>query len=197
MTRDELVAMVASYAKRGDLDVQITSMFIPLAESEIGTDLKSAENEASTELEVTDNQFALPPDYGSIRAVQNKQSGGTRTLTSLDLHSINNWPETGGSPARYLIQSGLVTVRPFVAGTYPVFYYSRPQLTSGDDSNAVLDRFPQLYLYATLTQLRLWQVAAGDPAVIAATEPLYNQTVTKINKDADRARGEKPAMRRA
>ena len=194
MNKSDLVQLVADYAHRFDLVDRIENTFIPLAESRIGRTLKSMENETVVQLTPADSPFDLPADYGSIRAISIDQNRGPHTLVSLDLHTINNWSKTGGQPRFYAIAAGQVDVRPFVEGTYNFFYYFKPQLPDGTSENPVLDAWPNVYLFASLVELNIWTQDAEERELNLG---LYSGEVAEINRNAERGRGEKPAMRRA
>ena len=194
MTRAELVTMIVSYSKRADLSAQIIEYFIPLAEARIGRDLKAAENEAALLMQPVASPFDLPDDYGQIRALWSAQSRGPLTLVSLDLHTINHWNQSGGDPRVYNIANGQIDVRPYAGGDFTLYYFTRPELASDTATNGILDRWPQLYLYGSLVELNIWaQDAVQRDLALSA----YNGEVVTINRDAERARGDKPAMRRA
>ena len=74
-----------------------------------------------------------------------------------------------------------------------MFYYNRPLLATGSAQNAVLDRWSQVYLYGTLTELHIFE---RDDARATSAAGLFDQEIARINRDASRARGDKPAMRR-
>ena len=195
MNRDDLVDQVESYAKRTDLTGDILSSFLPLAEARIGRDLKSNENDTILELPGAVSPFDLPDDYGQIRALQVAQDRGPFTLKSVDLHTINNFSQRSGGAAKiYVIAALQVTTRPTTAGDFTLFYWNRPTLPDGSSENAVLDRWPNVYLFATLHELHIFERDADQAGLTLA---VYDRDVARINRDAGRARGDKPAMRRA
>ncbi len=195
MNRDDLVTQIESYAKRGDLTADILSSFLPLAEARIGRDLKSNENDIVLELPGAVSPFDLPDDYGQIRALQVAQDRGPRTLKSVDLHTINNFSQRSGGAAKlYVIAALKVITRPTTAGDFTLFYWNRPSLPTGASENDVLDRWPNVYLFATLHELHIFE---RDPEQAGLTLSVYDRDIVRINRDAGRARGDKPAMRRA
>ncbi len=194
MTKLELADLVARYAHRPDLAQDILDIFIPLGEVRIGRELKSSENEALILLQPASNNFDVPADFATIRALQYAANGGPFTLTSLDLHSINQWSQTGGTPQRYVIANRQIQVRPFVAGDFTLFYYQRPALPTDQSENAVLEAWPNVYLYGALIELNIF---AQDTEQLTVNVQAFDLEVKQINKSADRGRGDKPAMRRA
>ena len=192
--RDGLVALVESYAKRTDLTTQIVEEFLPIAEARIGRDLQSRENETLQEfLAQATNDFAVPDDYGRVRAFEVAQSRGPITLKSVDLHTINHHDQSG-QPRVYTIRGNTIEVRPFRESDFTMFHWRRPKLDAPDATDPVLDVWPQLYLYAVLLELHLWE---RDTIRAQQSDLVYADEVLKINRDAGRAAGDKPAMRRA
>ena len=198
-TRDELVEIIKSYSKRDDLTTEIETLFIPIAEARIGRDLKSAENEKKLEIVVsTSVPIDYPDDYGQIRALDVQKTGGPFTLRAVDLHTINRAQrnddlEAQRGPEVYTAADSQFIVRPSQNGTFTLFYWFRPRLETGASENAILDRWPELYLYASLVELHRWEV---NPQAVAPANEVYREEIQRINRDAGRALGDKPAMRR-
>lgn len=196
MTKDELADLVVFYAHRPDLKQATLDTFIPLAETRIGRELKSLENETDVLLQPTENLIDLPtvPEYGSIKSIEYLGARGPNTLTSLDAHSINQWAQTGGNPARYIIRSRKIEVRPFIAGDYRLYYYFKPTLPLNSSENDVLDAWPNVYLHGALVELNIY---AQDQEQRDLQIDAFDFEVARINKKAEQGRGDKPAMRRA
>lgn len=198
-TRDDLVSTIESYSKRPDLTTEIETLFIPIAEARLGRDLKSAENETQLEVVVTvAAPIPYPDDYGQIRAIDVAVTGGAFTLRAIDLHTINNFntvdtTDQGGGPRVYTAADSAFIIRPQQTGTFTLFYWSRPSLATGAAENAVLDRWLELYLYASLVELHRWEL---NPEAAAMALEIYQDEIGRINRDAARALGDKPAMRR-
>ena len=199
MNRNDLVATIKSYSKREDLTTEIETFFIPFAEARIGRDLKSAENETQLEVIVsTSVPIDYPDDYGQIRAIDVKRTGGAFTLRAVDLHTINDHQrddnlENQRGPDVYTARDSQFIIRPSQNGTFTLFYWAKPKLEEGTSENAVLDRWPELYLYASLVELHRWEL--NPPGADQATL-IYQESIQRINRDASRALGDKPAMRR-
>ena len=197
--RDGLVDTIESYAKRTDLTSEIETLFIPFAEARIGRDLKSAENETQLEVVVsTSVPIDYPDDYGQIRAIDVARTGGAFTLRAVDLHTINRHQrndnlENNRGPEVYTARDSQFIIRPSQNGTFTLFYWFRPLLVDGTSENAILDRWPELYLYASLVELHRWE---RDAQRAAEALQIYQVETQRINRDAARALGDKPAMRR-
>jgi len=202
MTRDEIIQLIVSYSKRPDLETEIETYFLPLSESRIGRDLRAFENETKTDLVFTgSNVQDLPLDYGSIRAVYPPDGRGP-ALKAIDIITLAQYRVGFGQPGVYNIRgkSGFapeagseIEVRPYGDGdTLPLYYFARPQFGINGEANAVSARWPQLYLYAALIELHIWE---KNQEALGFVSGLYGPEIKTINRDADRARGSKPAMR--
>lgn len=195
MNREQLIAMVADYTTRADLTQQIGDYFIPLAEARIGRDLKSLENEAFTTVSVVDDSGAdLPADYGSPLAAH--LVGRRIPLAAASLDSIEKYRRLSGNPMFYYIGASRSTPGAkalFLApgtGDVELTYYAQPKLEPGG-TNPVLERYPQLYLYATSLELRVYE---QNPDALSLIQGTYGEEINGINRDASRSRGAKSAM---
>ena len=197
--RNGLVEIIESYSKRPDLTDEIETIFIPFAEARLGRDLKSAENETQLEVIVsTSVPIDYPDDYGQLRAIDVARTGGAFTLRAVDLHTINRHQrnddlENQRGPEVYTARDSQFIIRPSQNGTFTLFYWARPILADGSSENAVLDRYPELYTYAALVELHRWEV---NQTAAAQANEIYREEIQRINRDAGRALGDKPAMRR-
>ena len=197
MDRDDIITMAKSYGHRSNLTTEWVDYFLANAHARLGRDLRSNENlvnSGSTYTGATSSPLALPADFGAIYALTYGIASGPVTLTSMDRHSINYWRQSGGTPARYSIDSTGIVIRPFASGDYVLTYWSRPELPLGTSTNAVLDRWPMLYLAALLWELHLWE---RDMVRAVEQRDAYMDEIFRINRSAQRARDDKPAMRRA
>jgi len=203
VTRDEIVQLIISYSKRPDLQTEIEEYFLPLSESRIGRDLRSFENETTADVTfpLDSNIAQLPADYGMIRAVY-PPGGNGQALKSVDTISIAIYRQQPGRPGVYNIRGAggggvselsEIEVRPYGGGdVLPIYYFTRPQFGVNGEANAVSVRWPQVYLYAALIELHIWEKNAE---ALQFVNGLYGAEVKPINRDAARARGSKPAMR--
>ena len=192
-TRDDLIIEVVAYSKRADLQTEMIDFFLPKAEARIGRDLKSGENETELDIAVTTNPFPVPDDYGQIRALERPSDRGPFTMVSVDLHTINRLVRATENRASSYLITGKNVHLSASESEVTMFYYNRPFLATGSAENAVLDRWPQVYLYGTLVELHIFE---RDDARATSAAGLFDQEIARINRDASRARGDKPAMRR-
>ncbi len=164
MNYGELKEAVAAYMHRKDLTDQIP-LFIELTESRVNTALRALEIEGYAALSMTANPFPLPDDYNDMSAITSPVDRGPRPLERVNaarmarLQSVS--ANQGGGPRWFTVQAQELTVWPFVIGTddqgedVPVeveleYWRRLPALVNDIDTNDVLDRWPQLYLYGSL-----------------------------------------------
>jgi hypothetical protein len=160
MNYAELQARIAAYMHRSDLAADIPG-FIDLAESRINTSLRTMENEAGAVLAMTASPFPLPADYAALESIEVAATGGPRTLqraTPTTMARAQAGANRSGGPRVFLVQSNLLTVAPFLGSVaepteVSLAYWSKlAPLVADDDTNAVLERWPQLYLLAALIE---------------------------------------------
>lgn len=190
MTRDELAAQVADYLHRTDLTAQILG-FIDFATRRIGRTLRTPENQVIENLALS-NPHTLPATFREMRRVWSDQSRGPIALQSLGLHAFTRISKQG-TPGYYTISKDQLEITPFASGTFTLDYFVEPdELDTGPSTNAVLDAYPYLYLYASLIEA---SVFVQDEARAGALIGVYNTEIDQLNRQARKARaGDTPAM---
>lgn len=159
-TYAELKVAVQSWLKRGDI-LTVVDDFIDLAEADIWERLRIREMEtiSSTAASTSSRYLALPSDYLSMRRAS-LISGSNRselqfcTPDSLSVKSGNGWPRY------FTITSQIEFDRtPDSAYTVEVQYFkSLTALSASNTTNAVLTRFPMIYLYGCLMHGANWAI---------------------------------------
>lgn len=203
MNYGELKTLVADYLHRSDLGTQIPG-FIDLAESRINTGLRSLENEAYATLQTADNPQALPVDYNDLSAIETPSDRGPRALERVSpsrmatLQRITR--STGGGARWFTIQAKQITVHPFIidetTGLGPeldlVYWQQLAALEDDADTNDILDRWPQLYLYAALYEGNVFIQSTTAAQVALST---FVSEINEINANAQGAKwGAAPAI---
>ena len=191
MTRAELETLIASYLHRVDMTTDIPG-FIALATQRLGRMLRSQVNQTVVLFQPTTATSALPADYRGMRAVYSQESRGPVALSSAGLHRISRFASTG-SPAVYSITGKSITIAPFRAGDFELHYYNEPAtLTTGSSTNAVLDEYPYLYLYASLVEANIF---LQSPDQAARMLSIFTGEVRDVNSQSMYASaGDAPAV---
>ena len=189
---DELAETIADYAHREELLDRIKQLFIPLAGVRIGRDLKSSANEYTEILDgaALGDPMLLPANFSEIRSLTWLSTRQPFPLEARDNTAINLVPNQGGEPFAYNIQDGAIRVRPFVSSEYELNYYGIPALSEAQQTDPVLARHPQIYLYGALVELQIWtQDATQRDLALSA----YRGEIEVTNRNERRARFNAPA----
>lgn len=169
----DLVGTIEDYLERADLDTRIPT-FVRLAEVRLDRRLNLAENEATVALPLVSGASPLPDDYRAWRSLSGpcgesfdylpphvfaetfrgrRQAGfgdgaftilGSVSLDDID-GSLEDWT--------FGLNNPFVHVAPIPAGTVRLVYRQGiPPLSEDRPSNWLLERHPDLYLYAALME---------------------------------------------
>ena len=165
-----LKASVASWSHREDVGGLIDD-FILLAETEFYTG-----NEAQirtrdmivteTSTTVADSRFqALPTNYLEMRSFKIDTAGRLRSLYYKTPEQLPIF-DTSGDPCYYTITSQIEYDAP-AADTYAtsIMHYAKlTALSASNTTNAILTKYPTVYLYGCLWALNQWAVDAEEEA---------------------------------
>lgn len=194
MTRDELAAQVASYMHRDDLTQEIPG-FIELATDRIGRDLRSRENQAILDpFEPAQALDELPEDFRAMRELTFVVGNRRCKVSSAAAGTIAAVSISGSRPIFYRILGKSIEIQPYQALEYRLVYFNAPAaLETGDSTNAVLDNYPAIYLYASLIEAFFFTQDAGGRDLSLAT---YSGEVEIENaRSAKSDGGDTPTMR--
>lgn len=146
----ELQDAVRRWLHRGDLDAVIPD-FVTLGEARINRSLVLPELQAQATIvpSQTERYVALPARFYSLVSFLDDQGEELEQVTTDDLEAM----AAGSSPGRpgyYRLSSRVDFERTADADySYTLIYYQRLDLLA-DQTNEVLSRHPDIYLYATL-----------------------------------------------
>jgi len=192
----ELKTLALAYAKRPDdegLQAILDSM-VELASVRIGRDVDLMELERLATFDLVDNYVSLPQDYVKMRAIW-----VTRPMSkvSLDYVTPAQYADLQASVSGnhgafyYTIMNGQIHVGPGI-NSLTINYLTKPKkLVDNQDTNYVLNAWPNLYLYGALVEIWTYLVDA-EPLARAQTQ--YDQEVARCNRQASIARASGSAM---
>jgi len=158
MNNGELKQAILDYSHRPDVAPQLDLM-LELTANRIGRHLQSNENMQRVELAMaTDTEALLPADFQQLihmatldhilqpvspeRLLDYQASGGEVEVFLVRGRGNEKRVDFGAAPGK-LSQSGIF-----------LDYYHRPlPMKADDDTNNILDAFPQLYLYGALAEV--------------------------------------------
>lgn len=163
-TYAELKAAIQSWAKRSDILDQLDT-FIDVAESTMYANpdaslrVRDMETRATGTLSTADRYEPLPTRYLQMRQVKLNLDSGDRFLEfkSPEAMAISS---DAGIPWNYTIGSQIEFDR-VPDDTYAIeflYYASLAPLTSSATTNAILTRFPMVYLYGCLYAFYQWSM---------------------------------------
>lgn len=186
---------VQRWSKRND-SLGTIDDFIDLAESDIWQRLRIRDMEAraTATASVVDRFLELPTSFLEMRKLRLYSGSSQYDLTFSPPESLNVIPSSG-QPASYTITSQIEFNR--TAGSaYTVemqYFKELAALSSANTTNAVLTRFPMVYLYGCLFHYAQW---ALDDAMLAKYGPLFESAIDAANKSDKKGRyGTAPYMR--
>lgn len=146
MNYTQLQATVADWLHRTDLD-DVIPAFIKLAESRINRDLRVAEMEAVATGSHLSGDIALPDDYRQVKSLL--VDGRPMAYMS----QLQGEVYAGQQPYGYTQIGNVFKLYPSGGERYTLHYYaSIPSLSDIDQSNWLLTKYPDVYLYATLLE---------------------------------------------
>ena len=191
----ELKTAIQDWSKRKD-SLSMIDNFIDLAESDIWVNLNVRDMEVrATAAAPTSGRFmALPDGFLIMRRLKMVSGSDYFDLEyrAPDSLIIQN---TAGRPATFTVTRELVFDRtPDSAYTTEMQYYrSLTPLSASNSTNAVLTRFPTVYLYGALFHFAQW---AHDDLLLQKYSQLFDEAIKRANKIDRRGRhGPSPAMR--
>lgn len=189
-TYSELKTAVANWLARSDLTDRIPE-FIALAEARMSRALetRTQEKRATHTLAVGDAYVVLPSDLRSVRTVKLLTSP-TTVLDYLSPDAIDSiYPSTGtGTPRAYTVIGTEIRFAPAPDDTYDAeiaYLTGVPSLSDAAPTNALLTRYPDAYLYGSLSAASVYLM--DDPRV-PQFEQLWSRALTEISTSEDAAK---------
>lgn len=150
----DLLKVIPLWLNREDLG-DFIPYFIALAETRIAKVLRTADAENQVELSTTAGAaLDLPADYLEARGVTLAGVGGLSYLTPAALADTYA-ASAGGRPVHYTIIGRRLVFGPTPDAVYPLvltYYAKAPALSADAPTNWLLERHPDLLLYAALAE---------------------------------------------
>lgn len=190
-----LKTSIESWSKRNDVTTLIDD-FIDLTEADLAQRLqiRDMENRATADAPTDDRFLQLPDNFSRMRKLRLVSGSKQYDLRQQTPESMNV-VTSAGIPKNFTVTSQIEFDRtPDSAYTVEMQYYSKvTALSSSNTTNAILTRFPMLYLHGALFYLFQW---AMDAEMAIAYKALYDEGIEAANKVDRRGRhGPAPQMR--
>lgn len=197
----QLKTAVANWLSRSSLTSRIPE-FIELGEAMLFTSLRCREMEASSNVTVTSatRTSSLPTRWVAGRSVYISGSTQQRLEYRRPEEYWSVYADlTSAKPQYYTIEGGNFVWGPLPDDAYTavVLYYQRPAVLASDsDTNDVLTRWPNLYLFSALIQAAPY--LGNDPRLLTWTAMLEDLIERiHVSDRHDRASGDTVLARRA
>lgn len=181
---------IADWLNRTDLQDQIP-VFIRLAEARLNRDLRVRQmiERAVAFTDSNDNFVTLPGDWLEARQIRVDVAGKLHPLEYFTLEEIgaNEKRLVSGRPRFFNLTGNRLEIFPPPPNNTEIemVYYSRiPALSDEVESNWLLNLFPDVYLYGSLTHTAAY---LKDDERIAVWGSLYASAIEEIRLDDGRA----------
>lgn len=195
-TYAELKVAIQNWGKRSDITTLVDD-FIDLAESDIWQRLRirDMETEATLSSSTTLRTVALPSTFLQARRLRIDRTDLDDVVLQYETPMSMRVVESAGMPLRFTItnQIELDRVSDQVYTLKLQYYGSLTALSNSNTTNAVLTRFPMVYLYASLFHYAQW---AQDDALIERYALLAEGAINAANAADRKGRyGPSPGIR--
>lgn len=184
---------IESWSHRNDVASRIDD-FIDLAESEMLKWLRIRDMETRSTAVTSGRYLALPPGFLEMRRL--RMISGAQYFELLQSTPEGMYiTQDSGMPKLFTVTSQLEFDRtPDSAYTVEMQYYGKPDaLSNTNTTNAILTRYPSIYLFGALWALYQWTLQEDK------SEYFYSKfmaAVTSANREDKKGRhGPAPAMR--
>lgn len=186
---NELQAEIKDFLDRSDLD-NVVPTWIRLAEADMNRTIRHYEMEERSTASFDTRYTLLPPGFLEVvRLHLDSDERPIELVTPLALQTYRQkGGDTSGKPKYYAIVGGQIEVwpTPDAAYTGELYYYKEiPGLRLSNDTNWVLNKFPDVYLYGSLLHSSMY---LDDDARITGWSALYQKAVDGINSNNQKAK---------
>jgi hypothetical protein len=188
MTYAELLEAVARWANRADLGEEIP-VFVQLAEARFNRVLRTSQMVGRATISTASSYFSLPVDF--LEAISLKQPGSDVPLISYvtpqqidTLRLQTQW--SGEALKHYTIIDTNLHLWPDQADPVSIeltYYKKIPSLSDGVQTNWLLDRAPDAYLYGALLQMEGY---LGQDTRIPLWVAALQSVLDELNAEAER-----------
>lgn len=188
----ELKTVINDTLNRDDLTAQIPN-FIKMNEESVNRKVNVSEMEEYTEFTINVGQTTLPTNFLEMRNIQMKNS--EYPLQYVPHNSLDGIGADSGIPRFYSIQGTKLLFYPFPPdSTIGIMRYLAEvtPLVNDVDTNWLLNKSPQIYLYGTLLHAAPF---LNDDSRLPVWSALFEDAVKALNdQDKRRMSGTKPQM---
>jgi hypothetical protein len=197
-TYAELKQSLIDYSKRNDI-LSLVDTFIDIAESTMYANpdcslrVRDMEARATASTSITTRFIALPTRYLEMRQAKLNLAHGDFMLESRTPETLPIW-NRASTPTLYAVTSQveLNCISDQIYTAEFLYYQTLAPLTSGAPTNAILTRFPQIYLYGALFALYQWMMNEDRAAYYYQA---FIKAIQGANNQDRRGRFHQPVIR--
>lgn len=180
----ELKTAIENWEERTDFSAR-EDEFVALAEADIRRELarhnlRLREQETRTDVTPSSGTVTLPSDFQAMKTVQVRTSS-PRRLEYKTMEWLNEaYPDgASGNPSFYGIVGGTLYMFPLSTSDMRLEYYAYPTALSGSTSaNWLLTKYPDVYLYASLKQVKIYDM---NEAGVARYDALFKGALASLS----------------
>lgn len=181
----ELKTSVADFLNRDDLTSVIPD-FVKLAEVNINSTLRHWRMENRATAELSGQYLATPANF--LEPIRLHLESDFRPIELVSVYRLQtlrrNASNTTGTPTNYALVQGEFEFFPSPDATYNVemtYYASVAPLSDSNTQNVILQNFPDLYLYGSLSHSAPY---LADDARLPVWSSLYASGIETANKQS-------------
>ncbi|PDT84152.1 hypothetical protein [Sinorhizobium sp. BJ1] len=177
-----LLVDAGDYSGRDDV-AHLFPRFLALAELKLNRVLRVADMEKTMTMPLAEGEGTLPADFLEARQVLGSDH---RALRALALQELSGHVTSGGASIGYAIVGSAIQVRQKGGENLYLTYYAKiPPLTPTAPSNWLIEKAPDVYLYAVVEEIAVWE---RDAAKAGAAETLKRQAMAGLGLADERLR---------
>lgn len=180
-TYAELKTAAANWLARADMSAHLDDL-IMVAEKYIFRRVRSKELESDLSVTITDGVGDVPADFVELK-YSHMSGNNSATLEARPAHWMTyRYPigSAAGTPRYIAIENSKFKVAPKGSGTLNGIYYKRPAPLSVGSVNELFTNNPDLYLFATLAEAKVFLL---DDARVAKWEQKRNEIIAQIKAE--------------
>lgn len=184
-----LKSAIASYLHRSDQTDNIP-VFISLAHARIMRNLHDAWQVARYQQTTTaaTRYLTLPSKAKKLLDVQVETSSGRQAvlpMSTTQMNTVHSTVTTGSYPSNYTLRGRTIEFQPSIPSGVTIELLTMDRLagfSSDSDTNAILTKSPNIYVYATLLEANIF--TQGDER-LSKLKNAYDLEVEELNDEAD------------
>ena len=195
-TFDNLKKEIINWSHRSDIDLKVET-FIKMAEQDMFAnpdEVLRVRGQETRSTATTDGKYlALPDDFQSMRGLSLETTNGSINL-EMKAPSQISIKSTTGMPNSFTVTSQIEFDRvPDTDYSIEMQYFAIPApLSSSTQENAILTKFPNIYLFGALSAAYMW---AGDTENQAKSYSAFIGAIKGANKKDKQGRyGSTPSL---